>query len=195
MQSVVLHNAFVCSRLLTVFARQTEALLACVGLTPVCADAGKGPRTPGSAPHTRYSEHLSWEELQSGLKTMQLFKGVIRVNANDKSQAYLSLPGLTADIFIKVCWALTLKCSMLVQWAVDHPYGHCMQLTSCAETCSWYGHASVNTLAYPALLVVQGGNCPVCPSHFIVSNIAARHIMLCHQFCGSMSSQMIAGHE
>lgn len=33
---------------------------------------------------------------------MQLFRGVMRVNASDKSQAYVTLKGLTADIFVKV---------------------------------------------------------------------------------------------
>lgn len=95
---------------------------------------------------------------------MQLFKGVIRVNANDKSQAYLSLPGLTADIFIKVCWA-NLDSRMQHAGAVGSGSSLWTLYTSCAETCSWYRHDRVNTLAYPALLVVQGGNCSVCPSH------------------------------
>lgn len=32
---------------------------------------------------------------------MQLFRGVLRVNAGDKTQAYATLKGLSADIFIK----------------------------------------------------------------------------------------------
>lgn len=32
---------------------------------------------------------------------MQLFQGVLRVNASDKTQAYATLKGLSADIFIK----------------------------------------------------------------------------------------------
>ena len=36
---------------------------------------------------------------------MQLFRGVMRVNASDKTQAYLTLKGLTADIFVRVSLA------------------------------------------------------------------------------------------
>lgn len=36
---------------------------------------------------------------------MQLFRGVMRVNASDRSQAYVTLKGLTADIFVKVSGA------------------------------------------------------------------------------------------
>ena len=50
----------------------------------------------------RRKEHWPQESLQKGFKSMQLFRGVMRVNASDKSQAYVTLKGLTADIFVKV---------------------------------------------------------------------------------------------
>lgn len=53
----------------------------------------------------RRKEHWPQEDLQKGFKTMQLFRGVMRVNASDKSQAYVTLKGLTADIFVKVTLA------------------------------------------------------------------------------------------
>ena len=39
---------------------------------------------------------------------MELFRGVMRVNASDKTQAYATLKGLSADIFIRVSSAIYL---------------------------------------------------------------------------------------
>ena len=60
---------------------------------------GQSSVVNGSA---RRKEHWPQESLQKGFKSMQLFRGVMRVNASDKSQAYVTLKGLTADIFVKV---------------------------------------------------------------------------------------------
>lgn len=51
---------------------------------------------------TRHSEHWPQDLLQKGFKRMELFRSFLRVNAGDKTQAYASLPGLSADIFIRV---------------------------------------------------------------------------------------------
>lgn len=65
------------------------------GITP--KDANK----IGSADRTRHSEYWPQDLLQKGFKNMKLFRSVMRINAGDKTQAYASLPGLSADIFIR----------------------------------------------------------------------------------------------
>ncbi|KAL3162257.1 hypothetical protein ABBQ32_009955 [Trebouxia sp. C0010 RCD-2024] len=60
-----------------------------------------GIHSPAVNGRSRRQEHWPQEELQKGFKTMQLFRGVLRVNAGDKTQAYATLKGLSADIFIK----------------------------------------------------------------------------------------------
>ena len=68
---------------------------------PLCCLGMHSPAVNGNG-RSRRQEHWPQEELQKGFKTMQLFRGVLRVNASDKTQAYATLKGLSADIFIKV---------------------------------------------------------------------------------------------
>lgn len=72
----------------------------------ICCAGGQSSAVNGSA---RRKEHWPQEDLQKGFKTMQLFRGVMRVNASDKSQAYVTLKGLTADIFVKVSLAASIQ--------------------------------------------------------------------------------------
>ncbi|BDA45360.1 DIS3-like exonuclease 2 [Coccomyxa sp. Obi] len=50
---------------------------------------------------TRFPVYASHEELGQGLKKGHFFKGAIRVNAHDRSQAYVTLPGLPSDLMIR----------------------------------------------------------------------------------------------
>ena len=77
---------------------------------------------------SRRREHWPQEELQKGFKTLQLFRGVMRVNASDKSQAYVTLKGLTADIFVKVRLAASVQ--RLQRVIVMHSWLKC-QISSC----------------------------------------------------------------
>ena len=77
----------------------------------MCCTGGRTPAVNGSA---RRKEHWPQEDLQKGFKTMQLFRGMMRVNASDKTQAYVTLKGLTADIFVKVSLAGSVLQSMLL---------------------------------------------------------------------------------
>ncbi len=61
-----------------------------------------GANKIGSSDRTRHSEYWPQDLLQKGFKNMELFRSVMRINAGDKTQAYASLPGLSADIFIRV---------------------------------------------------------------------------------------------
>ncbi|KAG2498028.1 hypothetical protein HYH03_003789 [Edaphochlamys debaryana] len=74
---------------------------------------GKGPTAKGGsggfdaeavareAAPARHAEHLSQEELQRGLKGGQLFRGKMRVNAGDRREAYVTVPGLPHDIMVR----------------------------------------------------------------------------------------------
>jgi DIS3-like exonuclease 2 len=48
-----------------------------------------------------YEDHLSPEELNRGLSSGALLQGQIRVNASDRTQGFITIPGLPNDIFIK----------------------------------------------------------------------------------------------
>ncbi|KAL0046957.1 hypothetical protein WJX82_002966 [Trebouxia sp. C0006] len=61
----------------------------------------QGANKIGSSDRTRHSEYWPQDLLQKGFKNMELFRSVMRINAGDKTQAYASLPGLSADIFIR----------------------------------------------------------------------------------------------
>ncbi|KAG2436972.1 hypothetical protein HXX76_006487 [Chlamydomonas incerta] len=61
------------------------------GKTAVAKEA-----TPG-----RYAEHLDQAELQRGFKTGQVFRGKIRVNAGDRREAYITIPGLPHDVLLR----------------------------------------------------------------------------------------------
>lgn len=50
----------------------------------------------------RFPAYASHEELGTGLKKGLYFKGPIRVNAHDRSQAYITLAGLPSDLMIRV---------------------------------------------------------------------------------------------
>ena len=65
----------------------------------------------------RRKEHWPQEDLQKGFKTMQLFRGVLRVNASDRTQAYVTLKGLSADVFVRVSF----------------PGSHLQSLLSCTD--------------------------------------------------------------
>lgn len=75
----------------------------------LCADEA------GSAERVRHSAYWPQDILQKGFKKMELFRSVIRINAGDRSQAYASLPGLSADMFIRV--RPSQSCYMLLQTA------------------------------------------------------------------------------
>ena len=68
---------------------------------------------------TRHSEHWPQDLLQKGFKRMELFRSFLRVNAGDKTQAYASLPGLSADIFIRV---RSDTCRCTVEASSNYPY-------------------------------------------------------------------------
>ncbi|KAL0033647.1 hypothetical protein WJX79_009647 [Trebouxia sp. C0005] len=61
----------------------------------------KGANKIGTSDRTRHSEYWPQDLLQKGFKSMELFRSVMRINAGDKTQAYASLPGLSADVFIR----------------------------------------------------------------------------------------------
>ncbi|KAG2425885.1 hypothetical protein HYH02_014948 [Chlamydomonas schloesseri] len=49
----------------------------------------------------RYSEHLDQAELQRGFKSGQVFRGKMRVNAGDRREAYITIPGLPHDVLLR----------------------------------------------------------------------------------------------
>lgn len=65
--------------------------------------------TPGSAKknnskakkNSYYEDHLSPDELTRGISSGALLQGQIRVNASDRTQGFITIPGLPNDIFIK----------------------------------------------------------------------------------------------
>ncbi len=65
-------------------------------------DATVGRAGSGGGRKLRYPAYSSREELGHGLKKGSYFKGPIRVNAHDRSQAYITLPGLPSDLMIRV---------------------------------------------------------------------------------------------
>lgn len=65
---------------------------------------------------------------------MQLFRGVMRVNASDRSQAYVTLKGLTADIFVKV--GLT-----------GSPFQRILLSCTNADGCAWLKHLCTSQYA------------------------------------------------
>lgn len=65
---------------------------------------------------------------------MELFRGVMRINASDKSQAYVTLKSLSADIFVRVSPAnlLTIHMQML---EIDIPFKTCPAWEVVQVTC------------------------------------------------------------
>ena len=69
---------------------------------PMHAWLCSGTSQAAAPERTRHSAYWPQDILQKGFKKMELFRGVIRINAGDKSHAYISLPGLSADVFVRV---------------------------------------------------------------------------------------------
>ena len=76
---------------------------------------GTGMESPSGSRNTRGREHWPQDKLQKGFKTMELFRGAMRVNAGDKTQAYVTLKGLAADIFVRVSLDLQLVLTLPLQ--------------------------------------------------------------------------------
>ncbi len=75
---------------------QCQCLLAIEPCLFVCAT---GSATVSKK--ARFPAYASHEELGQGLKKGRYFKGALRVNAHDRSQAYVTIPGLPSDLMIR----------------------------------------------------------------------------------------------
>ena len=60
-----------------------------------------GSRQSGR-PKQRYPQHLASELVGQGLKKGALIRACIRINAQDRSQAFATVPGLPTDLMIRV---------------------------------------------------------------------------------------------
>ena len=86
---------------------------------PVCAPAHVQRPVPAPAHAFRKLAALPCPRPahapQQGLKSGAYFRGVLRVNASDRTQAFCSLPGLPTDVFIRV--RPSMPCPLLHQGA------------------------------------------------------------------------------
>ncbi len=128
-------------------------------------------RATGSATRSkkmRFPAYASHEELGQGLKKGRFFKGAIRVNAHDRSQAYVTIPGLPSDLMIRVCPRSVAVChsvplveALRKMWP-SHVIGPCACSTTvlckepCANAvtrpCTIAGYRRVRSKSRPAVL-------------------------------------------
>ena len=79
--------------------------------TPLPSWGGHKARTTRKA---RFAPHWEGPALQQGLKSGQLFRATLRVNPSDRSQGFVTIPGLPSDILIKArprCSSLSYHCA------------------------------------------------------------------------------------
>ncbi len=60
-----------------------------------------------SSSKQRYPQYLPSEALGQGLKKGALIRATIRINAQDRTQAFATVPGLPSDLMIRVGHSLT----------------------------------------------------------------------------------------
>lgn len=71
-----------------------------VQLPPASAPAPSS-RASRKKPSNYFKEHWTPAQINAGLRAGQLVRGILRANAKDPSEAYLTVPGLGCDLLVK----------------------------------------------------------------------------------------------
>ena len=96
-------------------------------------------QSPGAK--QRFPHYLAHEDVGKGLKQSSLMRASIRVNMQDRSQAFATVPGLPSDLMIRVrqlplvrpliapCRSTDLACHVLLHrqgvWPCNSLFKHC----------------------------------------------------------------------